>query len=101
MIAPAIWSSFVRRSRRVADISLFLTGIYPDRSSFSLGGRGVKSLRAMPLPITCGKAGALPLAAREPEPLRLASVFQDLRKIHPREALNTLNDDYLSHFGRY
>jgi hypothetical protein len=84
--------------KRVADIALFLTGIYPDHSSFV-----VRRSRSQ---VARGRAVAdyeregrrfYTLAAQEPQPPWPGSVFRDLAEKFTlaREALNTLNDYYL------
>jgi hypothetical protein len=87
-----------RLYKRVADIALFLTGIYPDHGclftprlrSRAARGRAVGDYE---------REGQrfYALAAREPEPPWSASVFKDLAEKFTlaREALNTLNDSYL------
>jgi hypothetical protein len=82
-----------RLYKRIADIALFLTGIYPDHGSFftrRLRGRAVTDYER-------DGQRFYALAAREPEPPWPASVFKDLAQkfILARETLNTLNDFYL------
>jgi hypothetical protein len=88
-----------RLYKRVADISLFLTGIYPEHSSVPP--------RRPRNPFTRAHAAAdyeregrrfYSLAAREPEPPWPASVFNELAQKFTlaRETLNTLNDFYLT-----
>ena len=87
-----------RLYKRIADIALFLTGIYPDNRSFftrhlrSRAGRG----RAVADYERDGQR-FYTLAAREPEPPWSSSVFRDLAQKFTlaRETLNTLNDFYL------
>ena len=87
-----------RLYKRVADISLFLTGIYPDRSSFFTRRPRSRFTRALAVADyeREGRRFYL-LAAREPEPPWPGSVFKDLAQKFTlaREALNTLNDYYL------
>jgi hypothetical protein len=87
-----------RLYKRVADISLFLTGIYPDHSSVFTQRLRSRFTRAHAVADyeREGRRFYL-LAARQPEPPWPPSVFQDLAQKFTlaREALNTLNDDYL------
>ena len=87
-----------RLYKRIADIALFLTGIYPDHASSSMrryrfhdsGRRGLPDYE---------REGRrfYELAAREAEPPWSTSVFQGLAEKFTlaREALNMLNDCYL------
>jgi hypothetical protein len=87
-----------RLYKRVADIALFLTGIYSDdRSLFS---RRSRSRAARPRAVADYEREGqrfYTLAAREPEPPWTTSVFKDLAQKFAlaREALNTLNYSYL------
>lgn len=87
-----------RLYKRVADISLFLTGIYPDHRSFFARRPRSEFTRAHAV-ADYEREGRrfYSLAAREPEPPWPASVFKDLAQKFTlaREALNTLNDSYL------
>jgi hypothetical protein len=87
-----------RLYKRVADISLFLTGIYPNHSCvFARRPRSqVGGAHAIADYEREGRR-FYSLAAQEPEPPWPASVFKDLAQKFSlaREALNTLNDDYL------
>ena len=87
-----------RLYKRVADISLFLTGIYPDHSSVFTQRQRIQFTRAHAV-ADYEREGRrfYSLAAREPEPPWPASVFMDLAQKFTvaREALNTLNDSYL------
>jgi hypothetical protein len=87
-----------RLYKRVADISLFLTGIYPDHSSSFTRRPWSRFTRAKAVADyeREGRRFYL-LAAREPEPPWPASLFRDLAQKFTlaREALNTLNDSYL------
>ena len=88
-----------RLYKRVADIALFLTGIYPDHGSFF--GRQPRSRAARRRAVADYEREGqrfYTLAAREPEPPWPASVFEDLAQKFTlaREALNTLNDSYLT-----
>ncbi len=87
-----------RLHKRIADIALFLTGIYPDRVVRSLrrSQRGFSSERNLPEYEREGRR-FYSIAAREPEPPWPASVFASLAEKFSlaREALNALSDCYL------
>ncbi len=87
-----------RLYRRIADLALFLTGIYPDHAS-SAGRRPRSRLsnrRTVPDYEREGRR-FYTLAAREPEPPWSASVFEGLAEEFTlaREALTALSDRYL------
>lgn len=87
-----------RLHKRIADIALFLTGIYPDRAihSMSSNQRRFSSERNLPEYEREGRR-FYSIAAREPEPPWPASVFASLAEKFSlaREALNALSDCYL------
>jgi len=87
-----------RLYKRIADIALFLTGIYPDHAStpFRRHRRQATHQRTVPDYEHEGRR-FYGLAAREPEPPWPASVFERLAEKFTlaREALNTLSDRYL------
>jgi hypothetical protein len=87
-----------RLYKRIADIALFLTGIYPDYASFFVQRPRSQAARARAVPDYEREGRRFyTLAAQEAEPPWPASVFKDLAEkfILAREALNTLNDYYL------
>jgi len=87
-----------RLYKRIADVALFLAGIYPDHAAW--GSRRVRSpaavRRSMPDYEREGRR-FYALAAREAAPPWPASVFEALAEKFTlaREALNTLSDRYL------
>jgi hypothetical protein len=87
-----------RLYKRIADIALFLTGIYPDHASLFVRRPRSQAARGRAVPDYERQGRCFyTLAAREAEPPWPASVFKDLAEkfILAREALNTLNDYYL------
>ena len=87
-----------RLYKRVADIALFLTGIYADHALFAVQRRGREFERRRAL-LDYERDGRrfYGLAAREAEPPWSTSVYERLAEKFTlaREALNTLNDYYL------
>jgi hypothetical protein len=87
-----------RLYKRIADISLFLTGIYPDHTSFFVRRPRSQAARRRTV-ADYEREGRrfYALAAREVEPPWPASVLEGLAEKFSlaREALNTLNDCYL------
>jgi hypothetical protein len=87
-----------RLYKRVADIALFLTGIYADHALFAVqrGSREFERRRALPDYERDGRR-FYGLAAREAEPPWPTSVYERLAEKFTlaREALSTLNDYYL------
>ncbi len=87
-----------RLYKRVADIALFLTGVYPDHAVRSLqrSPRRFSLERTLPDYEREGRR-FYSIAAREPEPPWPASVFEALAQKFSlaREALNALSDCYL------
>ena len=87
-----------RLYKRIADIALFLTGIYPDHTSFFVRRPRSQAARSRTVPDYEREGRRFyALAAREAEPPWPASVFEMLAEKFTlaREALNTLNDCYL------
>ena len=87
-----------RLYKRIADIALFLTGIYPDHTSFLVRRpRSQASCRHTAPDYEREGRRFYALAAREVEPPWPAFVFEGLAQKFTiaREALNTLNDCYL------
>lgn len=87
-----------RLYKRIADIALFLTGIYPDHtSSLVRPSRSQAALRRTVPDYERDGRSFYELVAREPEPPWSASVFKGLAEKFTlaREALNTLSDRYL------
>lgn len=85
-----------RLYKRIADIALFLTGIYPDHASFFVRRPRSQDWRIVPDYEREGRR-FYTLAARETGPPGPASVFENLAEKFTlaREALNTLSDFYL------
>ena len=85
-----------RLYKRIADIALFLTGIYPDHASAFVRKPRSQDWRIVPEYEREGRR-FYALAARETEPPGPASVFEQLAEKFTlaREALNTLSDHYL------
>jgi hypothetical protein len=87
-----------RLYKRIADIALFLTGIYPDHASSPVRRPRSQSIRrrAMPDYELAGRR-FYTLAAREPQPPWSATVFEALAEQFTlaREALTALSDRYL------
>jgi hypothetical protein len=85
-----------RLYKRIADIALFLTGIYPDHASSFVRRPRSQDWRLVPEYEREGRR-FYALAAREMEPPGPASVFEQLAEQFTlaREALNTLSDRYL------
>jgi hypothetical protein len=91
-----------RLYKRIADIALFLTGIYPNHASFFVRRSRSQAARARAVPDYEREGRRFyTLAVRETEPPWPASVFKDLAEKFTlaREALNTLNDYYLKPLG--
>ena len=87
-----------RLYKRIADIALFLTGIYPDHASALVRRPRRQAARQRMVPDYEREGRRFyKLAAREPEPPWPASVFEELveKFTLAREALNTLSDRYL------
>ena len=82
--------------KRIADIALFLTGIYPDHASAFVRKPRSQDWRLVPDYERAGRR-FYTLAAREAEPPGPASVFEQLAEKFTlaREALNLLSDRYL------
>lgn len=82
--------------KRIADIALFLTGIYPDHASSFVRCPRSQDWRVVPDYEREGRR-FYALAARETRPPGPASVFEKLAEQFTlaREALNTLSDHYL------
>lgn len=82
--------------KRIADIALFLTGIYPDLASTFVRKPRSQDWRIVPDYEREGRR-FYTLAARETEPPGPAPVFEKLAEQFTlaREALNTLSDRYL------
>lgn len=82
--------------KRIADIALFLTGIYPDHASAFVRKPRSQDWRLVPDYEREGRR-FYTLAAREAEPAGPASVLEQLAEKFTlaREALNTLSDHYL------
>ena len=82
--------------KRIADIALFLTGIYPDHASTFVRRPRSQDWRLMPEYEREGRR-FYALAARETGPTGPASVLEQLAEKFTlaREALNTLSDRYL------
>jgi hypothetical protein len=84
--------------RRIADIALFLTGIYPDHASSRVRRPRTQAARRRTVP-DYERDGRrfYALAARKPEPPWSASVFEGLAEQFTlaREALTALSDRYL------
>ena len=82
--------------KRIADIALFLTGIYPDHASAFIRKPRSQDWRLVPDYERQGRR-FYTLAAREAEPPGPASVLEQLAEKFTlaREALNTLSDHYL------
>jgi hypothetical protein len=90
-----------RLYKRVADIALFLTGIYPDHTRPAVGRpRRLAAARRATSDYERDGRRFYVLAAREPEPPWPASVFKGLAEgfTLAREALNALSDRYLRPF---
>ena len=85
-----------RLYKRIADIALFLTGVYPDHASFFVRKPRSQDWRVVPDYEREGRR-FYTLAAREAEPPGPASVFGKLAEQFTlaREALNTLSGRYL------
>jgi hypothetical protein len=85
-----------RLYKRIADIALFLTGIYPDHASAFIRKPRSQDWRVVPDYEREGRR-FYTLAAREAEPPGPASVFEKLAEKFTlaREVLNTLSDLYL------
>ncbi len=85
-----------RLYKRIADIALFFTGIYPDHASSVVRRPRSQDWRVVPEYEREGRR-FYALAAREIEPPGPASVFEQLAEKFTlaREALNTLSDHYL------
>jgi hypothetical protein len=95
LVEPAVKP---RLYKRVADIALFLTGIYPDHTSFFVRRpRSQAACRRTVADYEREGRRFYALAAREVEPPWPASVLERLAEKFTlaREALNTLNDCYL------
>jgi hypothetical protein len=87
-----------RLYKRIADIALFLTGIYPDHASFFVRRPRSQAARRRTVPDYEREGRRFySLAAREVEPPWPAFVFEGLAEKFTlaREALNVLNDCYL------
>jgi hypothetical protein len=87
-----------RLYKRIADIALFLTGIYPDHASLFVPRSRGQAARARAVSDYEREGRRFyRLAVRETEPPWPASVFNDLAEKFTlaREALNTFNDCYL------
>ena len=87
-----------RLYRRVADIALFLTGIYPDHAALFVRRPRSQAARRRTVPDYEREGRQFyTLAAREPEPPWPAGVFERLAEKFTlaREALNALSDRYL------
>jgi hypothetical protein len=87
-----------RLYKRIADIALFLTGIYPDHISLFVRRPRSQAARGRTVPDYEREGRRFyALSAQEPEPQWPASVFEVLAEKFTlaREALNTLNDCYL------
>ncbi|HOX58631.1 MAG TPA: hypothetical protein P5205_20045 [Candidatus Paceibacterota bacterium] len=87
-----------RLYRRIADIALFLTGIYPDHASSAEGRARGQAARRRTVPDYEREGRRFyALAARAPEPPWSASVFEGLAEQFTlaREALTALSDRYL------
>ena len=82
--------------KRIADIALFLTGIYPDHASAFVRKPRSQDWRVVPDYEREGRR-FYTLAARKTEPPGPVSVFEQLAEQFTlaREALNTLSDRYL------
>jgi len=82
--------------KRIADIALFLTGIYPDHASFFVRRPRSQDWRLVPDYEREGRR-FYTLAAQETEPPGPASVFEKLAEQFTlaRGVLNTLSDHYL------
>ena len=82
--------------KRIADIALFLTGIYPDHASFVVRRPRSQDWRVVPDYEREGRR-FYTLAAQETEPPGPASVFEKLAEKFTlaRGVLNTLSDHYL------
>lgn len=84
--------------KRIADIALFLTGIYPDHATlFVSRTRAPRALRRTLPDYEREGRHFYSIAARNPEPPWPASVFESLASKFnlAREALNALSDRYL------
>lgn len=83
--------------KRIADIALFLTGIYPGHASFFVRRPRSQDWRVVPDYEREGRR-FYTLAARETEPPGSASVFEKLAEQFTlaREVLNMLSDRYLT-----
>ncbi len=87
-----------RLYRRIADIALFLTGIYPDHAPLPGGRRRSQASRRRTVPDYEREGRRFyTLAARQPEPPWTASLFEGLAEEFTlaREALTALSDRYL------
>jgi hypothetical protein len=87
-----------RLYKRIADIALFLTGIYPDHATTPLRRPRSQAVRRRTMPDYEREGRRFyALAAREPEAPWSASVFERLAEQFTlaREALNALSDRYL------
>lgn len=85
-----------RLYKRIADLALFLTGIYPEQASFFVRRRRSQNWRLTPDYEREGRR-FYSLAAQEPQPPWSASVFEALAEKFAlaREALNALSARYL------
>ncbi|HTQ52087.1 MAG TPA: hypothetical protein VMJ12_15365 [Candidatus Acidoferrales bacterium] len=86
--------------KRIADIALFLTGVYPDHASFFVRRPRSQDWRRVPDYEREGRR-FYTLAAQETEPPGPASVFEKLAEQFTlaRGVLNTLSDHYLKPIG--
>ena len=87
-----------RLYKRIADIALFLTGIYPDHASSPARRPRSQALHRRTVPDYEREGRRFyALAAREPQPPWSATVFEALAEQFTlaREALTTLSDRYL------
>jgi hypothetical protein len=87
-----------RLYRRIADIALFLTGIYPDHAGLFVQWRQNRAAHRRTLPDYEREGRRFySVAAREPEPPWNAAVFEALAEKFDlaRKALNALSDRYL------
>src|SRR5262249_36559948 len=84
--------------KRIADIALFLTGIYPEQVAWFGQGRRSQAQHGRTLP-DYEREGRhfYSVAARQPEPPWPAGVFQALAEKFnlAREAFNALSERYL------
>jgi len=87
-----------RLYKRIADISLFLTGIYPDHATARVRSPRRRATHSRTLPDYEREGRRFySVAAREPEPPWPTAVFETLSQKFElaREALNALSDHYL------